>query len=135
TLHLRADRKFALRINPRIGERLLQAESDAACFRLSRRLDRKNHGIHAVARFEQVRRMADFFHPRHFRNVDHALDARLDLNKRSEIRDAGNRSADALALPVTLGNGLPRLRLELLEAERNLAIRGVDLENANLNLL
>src|SRR6185312_17560092 len=100
-----------------------------------RRLDRKNHGIHAITRFKKVGRMADFFHPRHFRNMDHAFNAGLELDERAEIRNAGHRSTDALALLVTLGNGLPRLRLELLEAERNLAVRGVDLENANLYLL
>ena len=64
--------------------------------------------------------------------MDEAFEARLDLNKCAEIGKAGYRADDALAGDEALGSLVPRLRLQLLEAERDLFGLWVDLENAEL---
>ena len=86
--NLRAGRIAALRLNPRVSERLLQPQRDAFFFRL----DGENHRIHAVAGLEQVRWVAHLFCPRHFGNMNEPFEPRLNLDKRAEIHQPRNRA-------------------------------------------
>ena len=74
---LRSSGKFALDFKPRIGERLFEAERDAALLGARGWLDGENDSVDAVALAEQVGGMADFLGPRHLRDVNEALEAGL----------------------------------------------------------
>ena len=126
---------LALDFEPGIGERLLEAERDAALLRACGRLDGENDGVDAVALLEQVGGMANFFGPRHLRDVNEAFEAGLELDECAEISEARDGAGDALAGHVALGGGLPRLGLKLLEAERDFVGLGIDFENAQRELL
>ena len=128
---LRADGELAWHFGPGIGERLLETERDAALFGLDGEDDR----VDGVALLENVAGMADLFAPGHFRDVDQAFDAGLDLDEGAEVHEARDRAGDALADLVPVGSGIPRLGLKLLEAKRNLLGFGIDLENADLEFL
>ena len=83
---LRADGELALDVEPRIGERLLQAERDAPGSVAGGRLDGENDGIHAVALLEQVGGMADLLGPRHLGDVNQAFEARLEFDKCAKVQ-------------------------------------------------
>ncbi len=130
-LHLRADGKLAGHFGPWVGEGLLESEGNPAFLRL----DVEDDGVNALAGLEDVGGDANFFAPGHFGDMNQAFDAGLQFHESSEIGDACDGARDALAGLVALGNGLPGLRLELLEAEGDFAGFGIDLEDLYLDLL
>ena len=79
--------------------------------------------------------MVDLLAPGHFRDVDEALDAGLDLDEGAEVGEAGDSAGDALANLIFALRGLPRLGLKLFEAERKLFRVRIDFEDADLDLL
>src|SRR5690606_37074617 len=71
----------------------------------------------------------------HLRGVDEALDALLELDERAVVRDRDDAALDHLALGVVLGDVLPRVRLELLEAERDALALLLVVEHDDVELL
>ena len=96
-----------LHLEPGVGEGLLEAEGDAALFRL----DGEDDGVDAVALLEHVAGMADLLAPGHLRDVNEAFDAGLDLDECAEVGEAGDGAGDALAglrggrEPLSQGSG------------------------------
>src|SRR5262249_21105438 len=80
-VHHRACRKALQHVGPRIAERLLETERDAAIGLI----DAEYHDIDLVAGLHHVRRLAHLLGPRHLGEVDESLDAALDLDERAEI--------------------------------------------------
>ncbi len=113
---------------PWVGERLLEAERDAALFGL----DPENNRLDGVALLEHVAGMADLFAPRHFGDVNEALEAGLDFDERAEVGEASDGAGDALAGLILCRRGVPRLGLKLLESKRYLLRVGIDFEDADL---
>src|SRR5271170_4666079 len=73
--------------------------------------------------------------PRHFRNVDQALDARLEFDERAVIGDVGDAALESRADRVFGLDALPRIVEQLLHAERDAVGLVVDLDDLDLHLL
>src|SRR5262249_20222108 len=59
----------------------------------------------------------------------------FDLNESTKVRHVADASFDDAAHAIALIDGSPRIRLELLQPERNASLPGVDLENNGLHLV
>ena len=73
--------------------------------------------------------------PRHFGDVDEALDARLQLDERAVVGDVGDAALEARADRILGLDALPRIVLQLLHAERDAVGLVVDLDDLDLHLL
>src|SRR5262245_58938032 len=78
--------------------------------------------------------MADVSCPAHLADVHQTLDARLELDKRAVVRDRDDFASDARADRILVGDVLPRIRLQLLEAEADALTRPIDVEHLDLEL-
>src|SRR5687767_10889542 len=77
--------------------------------------------------------MLDALAPRHVGDVDQAVDVVLDLDERAELGQVAHFALDARADRVLLGELVPRVALDLLEAERNAARGRIDAEHLRLH--
>src|SRR5829696_8983530 len=73
--------------------------------------------------------MLDALAPRHVGNVDQPVDVVLDLDEGAELGEVADLALDARADRVLLGQLVPGVALDLLEAERNAARRRIDAEH------
>src|SRR5215211_6241155 len=73
--------------------------------------------------------------PAHVGDVNEAVDARLDLDERTEAREVANLAVDARADRVLERQHHPRILLRLLHAERDLLLVRIDLEHHRLDRL
>jgi hypothetical protein len=73
--------------------------------------------------------MLDALAPRHVGDVNQAVDVVLDLDERAELGEVPNLADDLRANRVLLGELVPWIRFDLLEAERNAASRRIDAEH------
>ena len=64
-----------------------------------------------------------------------AFDALFEFDKGAEIGNARDRPRDALANLILLGDQIPRVRLQLLESQRNAFLGRVDFEDLRLDLV
>src|SRR5438128_2240396 len=116
---------------PRIAHRLLQPERDAALDRIDL------EDLH----FDLLRGRDDFsgmhvlLGPRHFRDVDQALDAGLELDEGAVVGDVGDPALVAGAHREFRLDALPRVVEQLLHAERDAVGLVVDLDDLHLDLL
>ena len=69
-------------------------------------------GVHDLGRVDVL------VGPVHFGHVDQAFDAVLDLDERAVVGDVRDLAEHARVRRVAAGNVLPRIRAELLEAQR-----------------
>ncbi len=114
--------------------------SPSACFspsemRRSGDVHAEDDGFHGFAGFEHVTGLANFFRPRHFRNVDQAFNAGLKLHERAKIHEPRDGAAHALAGFVLFRGCIPWMRQKLLHAERDAPLVGINFEHANFNFL
>src|SRR5215475_10383691 len=116
---------------PRILEKLLHAQRDAAIIWI----DCENDRLDFVARLDQLRRMLHPLRPGHFRNVDEAFNTLLKLNECAVIGYAENAATHASANRIALYCIEPRIRRELLEAERDALLVFVELQDLDLDLV
>src|SRR5437899_9538493 len=79
--------------------------------------------------------MADVARPAHLGNVHEPLDARLELDERPVVGDGHNLALYARAHRIFRSDVLPRVRLQLFEAERNALALPIDVEHLDLELL
>ncbi len=73
--------------------------------------------------------------PGHFGDVDEAFDALLQLDERAVVGDRKDAAVDLRADGVALDGVEPRVRRELLEAERDALLFLVELEHLHLDLI
>src|SRR4051812_36344256 len=78
--------------------------------------------------------MTDVPRPAHLTDMNQSLNAGFQLDKCAVVRDRHNLARDARSNRVLLGDVLPRIALELLEAKRNALARPVDVEDFDLEL-
>ena len=67
--------------------------------------------------------------------MNQTLDARLEFDKRAEIREARDGAVHAFAGLIFFGDRVPRMRLKLLHADRNALLVRVDLDDHGFDLL
>src|SRR5579872_4413744 len=114
---------------PDVGLELLQAERQP----LVLGVDIEDHRLDGVALLERFRRVLQPLAPGHVRDVDQAVDAVLDLDERAELGQVADLARDRRADRVLLGQLVPRIALDLLQAERNPARAGIDAEHHRLD--
>src|SRR5690606_19049794 len=116
---------------PRVLEGLLEAERDTALGRI----DFENDNIDILRRGQDLAGVYVLLGPGHFGDVDQAFDARLQLDERTVIGDVRDGTGDLLADRVLGRNAIPRIRLELLHAERDTVGFLVDADDLYLDRL
>jgi hypothetical protein len=79
--------------------------------------------------------MADVARPRHVRDVEQPVDARLQLDEGAEVRQVAHAPGDPVADRVPLVDRGPRIRLDLLHAERDALGGLVHVEHHHVDLV
>src|SRR5713226_1985169 len=116
---------------PRIAHGLLETERDAALDRI----DLEDLHIDLLRGGDDLAGMHVLLGPRHFGDVDQALDARLELDEGAVVGDVGDAALETRAHRILGLDALPRVVLQLLHAERNAVGLVVDLDDLDLHLL
>src|SRR4030095_8452997 len=97
--------------------------------------DVEDHGLHDLSLLQDLRRVLDALGPRKIGNVHQAVDAFLDFDECPEIGHVPDPALHHRSHAVAAVDGGPRVRFELLQAERNPAILGVNLEHHGFHLV
>src|SRR5579864_8164051 len=116
---------------PRIAHGLLEAERDAALDRI----DFQHLHFDLLGSRDDLAGMNVLLGPRHFRHVDQALDAGLELDESAIIGNVGDAAGKARANREFRLDALPRIGLKLLHAERDAVRLVIDLDDLDLHLL
>ena len=116
---------------PRILQRLLEAERDAALGRI----DLEHLHVDFLGGRQDLAGVHVLLGPRHFGDVDEAFDARLQLHERTVVGDVGDGALDLLADRELGADVAPRIALELLHAERDAVGFLVDADDLHLDRL
>src|SRR5579864_5242598 len=130
-LDLRAGRIFLEEDLPRIAHGLLQAKRDAALDRI----DFEHLDLDFLRGRYDFAGMHVLLGPRHFGNVDQALDAGLELDEGAVVGDVGDAALEAGGDRIFGLDALPRIVEQLLHAERDAVGLVVDLDDLDLHLL
>src|SRR5207237_963226 len=93
---------------------LLESERQPLIFRI----DAEDLRLNRVALLQHLGRMLDLA-PRHVRNVDEPVDAFFDFDERPELGEIADLAVNRRADWIFLRELVPRIGLDLLEAERN----------------
>src|SRR5690606_6665812 len=78
---------------PRVGNELLDTERDLRLVAVAG-VDVEQHGLDLVALLEELRRVLHALGPAHVADVDQAVDAFLDLDEDTEVRDVADVALD-----------------------------------------
>ena len=116
---------------PRILQELLHAERDAAVGGI----DAEDNRVDLVAGLDQLGGVLEALGPGHLREMNEAFDSLLELNERAVVGDRENAAVDVCANGIALRGIEPRIRRELLEAERDALLVFVELEHLDLDLV
>src|SRR6202035_1649493 len=130
-LDQRAGRIFLQEHFPRITHGLLETERNAALDRI----DLEDLHLNFLRSRNDLAGMYVLLGPRHFGDVDQALDAGLELDKGAVVGDVGDAALEAGADRELALDALPRIGLQLLHAERDAVGLVVDLDDLDLHLL
>ena len=107
--------------------------SEISCFSL---LMPQHDDFDLVADVHQLAGMADALGPRHLADVDQAFDALFELDERAVAHDVDDRALDARCRPGTSSlDVLPRAGRLLLEAQGDLLLLAVDVQDLHFDLL
>src|SRR6266702_523351 len=130
-LQLRADRVALGERRPRIGLRLLDAEAEA----LVLDVDVQHHRLDHVTLLELLARVLDALVPGDVGDVHQAVDALLDLDERAVVGERHHLARHAGADRVLLVGAVPRVLLDLLQAQADALAGGVELEDHHPHFL
>ena len=98
-------------------------------------IDAEDDGVDLVAGLDHLRRVLHALGPGHLGDVDEAFDALLELDERAVVGDGEDAAVNLRADGIALGGVEPRIRRELLEAERDALLVLVELEDLDLDLV
>ncbi len=127
----RAGRIFLHKQLPWVAHGLLEPERNAALDRI----DFEHLHLDFLRGRDDLAGMDILLGPRHFRDVDQALDARLEFDESAIIGDVGDPPFEAGADRIFGLDALPRIVKQLLHAERDAVRLVVDLDDLDLHLL
>ena len=130
-LHDVADLEEGVDVGPWINRELLHTEADA----LLRGIDVQDDRVHFVALLEDFGGMVDLAGPRHVGDVHHTVDALFEFDEGAVGGHVAHLAANTSAHRVVVANHIPRVRLELAEAERDLLLVFLDTEDNRVQLL
>ena len=115
----------------RILRQLLDAERDA----LALRVDRDDDRLDRLALLVLAHGFLAGDVPGEVGQVHQAVDAAGQADEQAEVGDRTDLAADLVAAVVVVGELAPRIRLALLDAERNATTLLVDVEHHDLDFL
>jgi hypothetical protein len=121
-LHDIADLEAGVDDRPWVGIELLHAEADA----LIGLVDAEHGGFDFLALLEHFGRMVDLACPTEVGDVDHAVDAFFQFHKGTVSGEVADRAGDLSAHWVADVDVIPRIGVELADAEADLALVFVD---------
>ena len=121
----RADRMLLREGLPRVLQRLLEAERDAALGRV----DLEHLHLDLLAGRDDLAGVDVLLGPGHFGDVDEPLDAGFELDEGAVVGNVGDAALKLLANDVTRLDVRPRIFLQLLHAKRDAVGLMVDLDD------
>src|SRR4029077_14402799 len=127
----RAGRIFLDEDLPRIADRLLETERDAALDRI----DFKHLHLDLLRRRHDLAGVDILLGPRHFRNVDQAFDTGFEFDERAIVGDIGDAALETRADWIFRLDPLPWIVEQLFHAERDAVRLVIDLDDLHLHLL
>src|SRR6185437_4388763 len=127
----RAGRIFLDEHFPRIAHGLLETERNAALDRI----DFEHLHFDFLRRRNDLAGMNVLLGPRHFRNVDQSLDARLQFDERAVVGDVGHAAFETRADREFSFDALPRIVEQLLHAKRDTVRLVIDLDDLHFHRL
>ena len=117
--------------HPRVLFGLLHPERDL----LVPGVDLEYYCLDGLADRYDLGRMPDITRPAHLADVYQPFDTGLQLDERAVVRDADHLALHPRPDRVLLGHVLPRIGLELFQAQRDAFTTPVDVEHLHLDLL
>ncbi len=129
--HRSAHRILGVQRLPRVRFQLLHAQRDAALGRVHVQDDR----FYLLAALQHLRRMLRALGPAHLAHVHQAFNALFQLDERAVIGQAQHFALHVRAHGVALGGVQPRVRRELLEAQRDALLFLVELQYLHVDLI
>ena len=130
-LDLRANGILLFDVLPRIVHGLLETEGDFLLILV----DAKDDDVDFIAVVEHLIRMRDALGPAHFANVNETFDAFFKLDKRAVGHDVDDRAVNARSNGILLFDVDPRRIGQLLEAEGDLFLLVIDVQDDDFDLL
>src|SRR5882762_1396412 len=127
----RADGILLRQRHPRILFGLFHAERDL----LLGLVHLQYHSFDRLADGHELGRVPHVAGPAHLGDVHEAFDARFELDERAVVRDRDDFPLHARSNRILRGDVLPRIGLQLLQAERDALALPVDFEDCDLELL
>src|SRR4029079_12280728 len=124
-----ADGVFLGKGRPRILLRLLEAERNPPLLFV----DLEHLHVDFLAGRNDLARVHVLLGPAHLRDVDQALDARLEFNERTVFGNVGHSAAEHALDRVLGGRALPGIAFQLLHAEADALRIAVDADNLDLH--
>src|SRR5690606_34064311 len=118
-------------LGPRIGLALLQAQRDAPAILV----DVEDHDLDLVTDLHDLVRIDVLVRPIHLGDVHEALDALLDLDEATVVGDVRHAAEETRTRRIAPRQVFPRIRAELLQAERYAIALAVELQDLDLELL
>src|SRR5260370_21068935 len=118
-------------VAPRVLGELFDPDRDA----LVGFVDFQHEGLDLFALFQHFGGMVDLARPGNVRDVDHAIQAFFQLDERAIAGEIANAAFDARPGRIFLEGLVPRVGLELADAEGNLLLFAVDTQDDGLDLL
>ena len=116
---------------PDVGLHLLHAEAHA----LGQGVQVEDLGGDAVALLHDLAGVLDLLGPAEVGNMDEAVDALFQFHEGAELRDVAHGARDDHAGLVLLGDGHPGIGGDLLHAEADATVVGIDLQDESLDLV
>src|SRR6266568_3071282 len=126
-----ADGVLVLEQRPGIRLDLLHAEADP--LRLG--VDVEHHRLDLVPHVDELRGVLHPLRPAHLADMDEALDALLDLDERAVVGERHHLARHAGADRILLVGAVPRVLLDLLQAQADAFAGGVELEDHHPHFL
>src|ERR1035437_2839801 len=130
-LHHRAHAIARVDGRPGVGFELLQAERYAPVLGVHL----QHHRLRLIAWLDHFRRVLHAPRPRHLADVDETLDTRLQLHESAIIGDVDHPPDHPAVDAVARGHRLPRVGLELFDAQRHPLFGAIELEDLDRDLL
>src|SRR6185312_2793038 len=114
---------------PWVLQGLLEAQRDTPLVGI----DLEHHDFHFLRGGDDLARVDVLLGPAHFRDVDQAFDARLELDERTVVGDVGHAAGELGAHRILGLDAFPRVGLELFHAQADAVALVVDADDLDLD--
>ena len=110
---------------------MLEAEGDALLFDI----DAEDDDLDLIAFHHDLGRMLNALGPTHIRDMNQAIDAKLDFDESTERGEIPDLPRDPRSGRILLGQRQPGVLLGLFDAERDFLLTRIDAKNDRFDLV